>query len=63
MVVGMYYRPLFLYMVYFSPYFGLTYYNGYGWNFYTQRGGYYDGALNAADKAKEKACLADAAKD
>lgn len=44
MVIGVYYRPVGIYLVYFSPYYGLTYYDGYGWNFYTNLGGYYDGA-------------------
>lgn len=42
--VGFYFRPIGVYLVYFSYYYGLTYYDGYGWNFYTQEGGYYDGA-------------------
>ena len=61
MMLGVYYLPLHVYLVYFSPYFGLTYYNGYGWNFYTQRGGYYDGKFNYEDTLKEKACLKEVA--
>ena len=45
LVVGVYFRPVGAYIVYYSPFYGMTYYNGYGWNFYSQQGGYYDCAV------------------
>ena len=33
--------------MYFSPLYGQIYYNGYGWNFYYQRGDYYADTANA----------------
>ena len=44
--IGVYYRPKDAYIMYYSTFYGVTYYNGYGWNFYTKRGGYYDCAIN-----------------
>jgi len=56
LAVGVYYRPVGVYLEYYSPYYGLSYYDGYGWNFYTQTGGYYDGAaLNRPLTAEERA--------
>ena len=39
-----YYRPMGVYLLYYSNYYGMAYYDGYGWNFYTQSGDYYDNA-------------------
>merc|ERR1712006_72169 len=37
-----YYSPSGIYKVYYSKEYGKKYYDGYGWNFYTQEGSYYD---------------------
>ena len=42
-----YYLPVGVYLMYFSPLYGQIYYNGYGWNFYYQRGDYYADTANA----------------
>lgn len=49
LAAGIYYRPNGVYLVYYSSYYGVIYYDGYGWNFYTQTGGYYDNAPKDAD--------------
>jgi len=49
LVVGVYFRPIGVYLLYYSYYYHLTYYDGYGWNFYTQAGGYYDGKAHPDD--------------
>ena len=40
---NIYFKPLGVYLKYYSKYFDETYFDGYGWNFYTNEGGYYDG--------------------
>lgn len=51
LVAGVYFRPVGVYLLYYSYFYGLTYYDGYGWNFYTQTGGYYDGASKGGSSA------------
>ena len=45
LTVGVHYRPVGAYIVYHSPYYGQTYYDGYGWNLYTDTAGYYDNTI------------------
>ena len=52
LIVGVYYRPENVYLEYYSDYFGKTYYDGYGWNFYTQKGEYYDGRAKDDESTK-----------
>ena len=51
LIIGIYYRPKNVYKEYYSVYYGLTYYDGYGWNFYSQEGNYYDGRAKDSEGA------------
>lgn len=41
-----YYRPIGVYLSYYSPTYRIIYYDGYGWNFYYGQGGYYEYSIN-----------------
>ena len=47
-----YYKPACAYLIYYSFYYGRCYKDGYGWNFYTQTGNYYDDAPHPDGKTK-----------